>query len=566
MTPEEKVEALVTTDSNASAIHPFDRYMSGVYARKSENDPAPASQDAWQAPAQAEPPRPSDNAPGETSSGSEKLRTEIIARAREADARAREAEEKVKQIEAKFKQEQALRLLADQRVAEIEADYKQRLASAQGADYSRLELELALAESEAKLKQESEARWLADTVLARTRDEARAAANAAALASEEAEKRIIELEGELEARDREIEDRTNSLKSATLAWNEAERRIAELENALAVSARDGAEKAFAAEAAAREIAPVIREAEARAKAAENKFEATQARLQFEIERRAAAEQKIQFLENEFKSDLEMDWARFEADIEKAEAAVRAREEAIAKTCAEHAHREFQDLIQRLSAQLEAEQRARNEIERRLVESEANAEKGKGKFNLGVERRLAEMEAVLKAANTARAEAERKLVEVERMRVAAYAHQGAQQGAQHGAPTGSPVGATIGVPIGAPIGAPAGAPTGVAAGPRLAGAEPKPLEAEVRPRALEAPLRKSPRGIKVEPVKTVARSAWRGRSSSSLLTLGLSTESHAPAPTQDTSQKEEIKLVGYVAAISLFLLVLIVLGLTAYRLL
>ncbi|MCI0389118.1 MAG: hypothetical protein MOB07_10200 [Acidobacteria bacterium] len=550
MTPEEKVEVTETTDSDTSAIHPFDRYMSNVYARKSENDPEPAPQYEWQSPARTEPRRPADNSAGETSSGSEKLRTEIIARAREADTRAREAEERAKQIEAKFKQEQALRLLADQRVAEIEDEYKQRLASAQGADYSRLELELALAESEAKLKQEAEARWLADTVLARTRDEARAAANSAALASEEAEKRIVELECELEARDRDIEDRTNGLKSATLAWNEAERRLAELENALAVSARDGAEKAVAAEAAAREVAPVIREAEARATAAENKFEAAEARLQFEIERRAAAEQKIQFLENEFKSDLEMDWARFEADIEKAEAAVRAREEAIAKTSAEHARREFQDLIQRLSAQLEAEQRARNEIERRLVESEANAEKGKGKFNFGAERRLAEMEAALKAANTARAEAERKLAEVERTRIASFGHHGAQQGA----------------PIGSPVGAPIGSPAGAASGPRPTGAEPKPLEAEVRPRALEAPHRKSPPRIKVETVKTVAKSARRGGSSSSLLTLGLSTELEPPAPTQDTSRKEEIKLVGYVAAISLLLLVLIVLGLTAYRLL
>src|SRR5262245_8954755 len=542
MTPEEKVEVPETTDSNDSAIHPFDRYMSGVYTRKAENDPAPTSQAGRQAPANDEPRAHSNDVARETSSGSEKLRTEIIARAREADARARAAEEKVKQIEAKLKQEQALRLLADQRVAEIEAEYKQRLASAQGADLSRLELELALAESEAKLKQEAEARWLADTVLARTRDEAKAAAKAATLASEEAEKRIIELEGELEARDREIEDRTDTLKSTTLAWREAERRIAELESALSVSARDGAEKAVAAEAAAREVAPMIREAEARAKAAENKFEAAEARLQFEIERRSAAEQKIQLLEGEFKSDLEMDWARFEADIEKAEAAVKAREEAIAKFSSEQTRQEFQDLIQRLSAQLEAEQRARNEIERRLVESEAAAEKVKGKFNFSVERRLAEMEAALKAAHMARAEAERKLAEAERSRVASHS------------PTGFPVGSPVGSPIAAPIAA--------AAGPRLT----RPYESEVKRRGPEAPFRKAPRGIKAEPVKTVARSAKRGGPSSSLLTLGLTNESHAPPPTQDSSRKEEIKLVGYVAAISLLLLVLIVLGLTAYRLL
>jgi len=256
MTLEEKVEVIETTDSHASAIRPFDRYLSDVLARKNENAPAPASQYAWQATAQAEPRRPSDNAAGETSSGSEKLRTEIIARVREADAP--KHQEKLKEMrealdrwmketkdlgaipEAKFKQEQALRLLSEQRLAEIEAEYKQRLASAQVAYFSRFELELALAESEARLKQESEARRLADTVLARTRDEAKASANAAALASEEAEKRIVELEGELEARDRDIEERTDAWKSATLAWHEAERRIAELEAEVAVRAREEA--------------------------------------------------------------------------------------------------------------------------------------------------------------------------------------------------------------------------------------------------------------------------------------------------------------------------------------
>src|SRR5262245_19378429 len=284
MTPEEKVEVTETTDSKASAIHPFDRYMSAVYANKAENDPAAASQNAGRTPAQSEQPSPSNNAARESLSGSEKLRNEIIARAREADARARAAEEKARQFEAKLRQEQALRALAEQRFAEIAEENKHRLAAAQGADFSRLELELALAESEAKLKKEAEARWLADTVLNRTREEAKAMANSTALAAEEAEKRIIELEGEVESRDRDLDERTESWKSATLAWREAERRIAELEDALTVSERAGAEKAVATEAAARGVEPVIREAEARAAAAENKLGAAEARLQFEIER------------------------------------------------------------------------------------------------------------------------------------------------------------------------------------------------------------------------------------------------------------------------------------------
>jgi chromosome segregation ATPase len=126
-------------------------------------------------------------------------------------------------------------------------------------------------------------------------------------------------------------------------------------------------------------------------------------LLLEIEMRMAAEQKAQALENKFKSELEMDWTRFKADIEEAEAAVKAREEAISQTGEE-------DQIQQLYAQLEAERRARNEIERRLAESESRADNEKSESIFEAERRLAETESALKAANASRAEAERKLAE------------------------------------------------------------------------------------------------------------------------------------------------------------
>ena len=564
MNPEEKVEVTETDDSNTSAIHPFDRYMSSVYARKNEDDQSSSPKLAHQTPAQPEPRKTSDNSAGEALSGSEKLRIEIIARAREADSRAQAAEERVKQVESRLKQEQALRLLADQRVSEVESEYKQRLSSAQGADFSRLELELALAESEAKLKQEAEARWLADTILARTRDEARAVANSAAQASEEAEKRIIELEGELESLQNEVHEQIEALKSTTLAWNEAEKRIAELENALTVSSRDNADKALVVEAASRELAPRVQEAETRALSAESNLQATEARLQYEIERRAAAEQKVHALEIEFKSDLEMDWARFEADIEKAEAAVKAREESIAKSSAELARREYQDLIQHLSTQLETEQRARIEIEKKLIESESRSEKVKGQINAAPERKMAEMESALKAANIARAEAERRLVELERTRIASYSQSGANSPAHSGANLPAHSGAHTPAHSGSHTAAVSGAH--ITAGHRVTGTEQKPHRGEVKQRASEMAPRNSQRGgVKAEPAKTAPKSA-RKIGKSSLLTLGLSAEPSSPAPAPDPSRKEEIKLVGIVAAISLLLLVLIVLGLSAYRLL
>jgi hypothetical protein len=133
-------------------------------------------------------------------------------------------------------------------------------------------------------------------------------------------------------------------------------------------------------------------------------------LQLEIEMRVAAEQRVQALENKFKSELEMDWTRFKADIEQAEAAVKAREEAIAQTSDEEASRHPENLVQQLYDRLEAERQARYVIERKLKESESGAENEKAKFNFDAERKLAELEAALKEAIVSRAEAERKLAE------------------------------------------------------------------------------------------------------------------------------------------------------------
>jgi hypothetical protein len=515
MLPIDKVTEAEDEHSTATAIHPFDRFINDVYARKDEDmfslDPL-AQERAAQEGAGADPQSLSDF--GETSPAwSEKLRAQIIAHAREAEDRAREATERYKQIEAKFRQEQALRRLAEQRAEEVEEEYKQRLASAQAADLLRLETELTLAETESRLRQETESLRLTETALYRVKEDAKSQAQSSALAIEEAENYIAELEvrisdlqrmaASVEAAERraadlenmfheaeeraaitasaeaavevagariaELETVIHSLREkaalagpATIALEKAERRIAELEvsyreiddravvaesNALALEAelistarnlgektaiaestaitleetrrriveleagiREGEKKVYAAGETAREMESLMREAEAREKDAEERREAAEARLQLEIEMRVAAEQKAQALENRLKSELEMDWTKFKADIEEAEAAVKAREEAIAHISAGDASRDPEGLIQQLYAQLEAERQARNEVEIRLVESEAGADNGKTKFNFDAERRLAELEAAMKEANVSRAEAERKLAE------------------------------------------------------------------------------------------------------------------------------------------------------------
>jgi hypothetical protein len=511
MMPTDKVTEAEIEPSNASAIQRFDRYISSVYPRT--NDDPFSLEDSSREGAGVDPQSTSDN--GDTSSvGSERLRAEIITRAREAEEREREATERYKQLETKFKQEVALRLLAEQRAIDIEDEYKKRLGSAQSADLLRLDTELALAETRARLKQETETLRLTETALSRVKEDAKAQTQSSARALEEAENYIAELDARinnlqgkatsLEEATRRIAELDNNFRNAVertgvtesaeeavelaerriaeletvvrdlrekaaaagpslIALGKAERRIAELEvglreiqdkavaaesNALAVEAelistarnlgektaiaestaialeearrriieleinlREGDKKVISAGDAAREMELLMREAGAREKEAELKREDVEARLQLEVQMRVAAEKRAQALENKFKSELEMDWTRFQADLEQAEAAVKAREVAIAHTGVEEIGLDPEEMIQQLYTQLEAERQARGEIEKRLAESEAVADNEKAKFNFDAERKLAEMEAALKAASVVRVEAERKLSEL-----------------------------------------------------------------------------------------------------------------------------------------------------------
>src|SRR5262245_27194812 len=125
MIPVDKINESGTEQSNLPTIHMFEKSRNNALARKSGavvslDHPAHEGTGSAlqflgsdQTPIQSEPPKPSGGTTGELLlAGSEKLRAEIITKAREADARAREAEERYKQAEARFKQEHALRLLA----------------------------------------------------------------------------------------------------------------------------------------------------------------------------------------------------------------------------------------------------------------------------------------------------------------------------------------------------------------------------------------------------------------------------------------------------------------------
>src|SRR5262249_5851126 len=150
-------------------------------------------------------------------------------------------------------------------------------------------------------------------------------------------------------------ERTAIAESTAVTLEEARKRIVELE----ANIRDSDKKAAVAVQSSQEMELLVREAEALEKDAETKREDAEARLQLEIEMRMAAEQKAQALETKYKSELEMYWTRFNADLEEAEAAVKAREQAISNTGPEEPDRQPDDLIQQLYARLEDERRIRD---------------------------------------------------------------------------------------------------------------------------------------------------------------------------------------------------------------
>jgi hypothetical protein len=306
---------------------------------------------------------------------------EAARRVAELDDNALEAEERIAGAESA---EEAVEL-AEMRIADLETvvhDLKEKAAAAGPTAIALGKAERRIAELEVGYRE------IQDKAVA-------------------AESNALAVEAELISTARNLGEKTAIAESAAIALEEARKRIVELE----INVREGDKKAISAGEASREMESLMREAAAREKESERKLEDAEARLQLEVEMRVAAEQKAQALENKFKSELEMDWTRFQADLEQAEAAVKAREEAIAQTSVEEVSLDPEGMIQQLYTQLESERRARGEIERRLAESEALADNEKAKFNFGAERRLAEMEAALKAANSLRLEAERKLAEV-----------------------------------------------------------------------------------------------------------------------------------------------------------
>ncbi len=463
----------------------------------------------------------------ESASGeSERLRAEIIAKAREAETRAREAEEKFRQAEIKLKQESALRQLAEQRVREIEEEYSRRLTEAQAGDLSRLEAEMARAEAEARVKQEADARALVEKKLAQAKAEA---------------------------------------LSTAYALEDAERKIAMADSRV----RTAEERAMRADEALREAESLIREADALAREYEEKCQALEASLQSEIELKTLAEQKALSIEEDFKRDLETDWAKFEADIAKAEAAIKAREESIARTSAEQARLETIELTQQLTTGIEAERQARIEAEQARGETEAKLAAAVAAAIAEAERKVAEAEA--RAAEIAE-ESERELDET-RAQAAAAIREAERKVAETEAKAQKAANARAERKL-AEAEAKAAAEAMVnateteyklsEAEARAHNAESKLRETEEKLRKTEASLKKLLRKQGASPKSSSDQLAQATAANQSLMTLKQAEDSTALTVVEPVLLKTKIKLVSYGVAIALLLVALVLLGLTAIR--
>jgi colicin import membrane protein len=281
----------------------------------------------------------------------EKRRAELAALTRAVEARLKEAEEKCEQAEDRLERELRERLLAEQRLKEleenrlrqqtitIEAPQARTSTWAQGVAGAGIgagtgaatkdatkELQAKAKESEAKIR-EAEARSKEteaeiQTLMVALMEAEQKRAKAEALAHAAADRaRAIESEAE----------------TSRIALAEANRKLAEAEAAARV-----------AEENARANESLIIEAEAAGRQATERYQHIEAELQYETKQRATAEQKLKEFEDELSSYLELDWSKGEPDLSRA-AVVRPNGGA-------------DEVVSQFQAQIEAERRARREAE------------------------------------------------------------------------------------------------------------------------------------------------------------------------------------------------------------
>jgi hypothetical protein len=254
----------------------------------------------------------------------ETRRAELAAMARSAEARAREAEEKCEQAESILERELKERLLAEQRLRDLE-EGRLRHPTAPSIEAPPVYMAAVPPHEDART-------WLKEAE-GRSK-EAEIEIETLKLALKESEQRKAKAETLAQAAGDKARQLESEVGAARIALVEANRRMAGAEAA-----------ARAAEEKVHTIESRLIEAEAAGhQAIMERYQTIEAELQREVNQRAMAEQKLKEFEDELSSYLELDWSEGEPDM----ALVAVARDGGGSN----------EFASRLQAQVEAERRAR----------------------------------------------------------------------------------------------------------------------------------------------------------------------------------------------------------------
>jgi hypothetical protein len=254
-------------------------------------------------------------------------KSRILAVTKATEAKARESEEKFTQIKKRLETETELRLAAEKRLEEIEIFFNRQKSTIEYEEIKRASLEEALRETQNTLALEMEARKKAE----KARDDATAFSGNATITIQSAKERRSAAEAEAAAA---LELSVTMEARAIQAEASARKLLVDAQNA---------------EKALREIENLVYESERIADEAQEKCKQLESRLAKETEMRQFAEQQLKALMDELNIDLEVDWAKLEADLVRNN--VPTQQLPVASESADQ-----------LQAQIEIERKARLEAE------------------------------------------------------------------------------------------------------------------------------------------------------------------------------------------------------------
>lgn len=324
---EQNAVILINKQGNILSFE-HSRRNSGVDRDRYENSPTTAS-----------PSKPVAYNPNSVTPEVEKRRAELAALARAAEAKAKEAEKQCEQAEGRLEQELRDRMLAEQRLRELEENRQRQLRTAAPIQEPPSRTAAWAQGGTAARQKESEAQTKG--VEARAKEAAARAKESETeiqtlmVALMEAEQKRAKAETLAQVAREKAREFESQVETAKVALAEVNLKMAEAEAATRV-----------AEEKSRTIESLLAEAESAGRQATERSQHIEAELEYEAKQRAAAERKLKEFEDELSSYLELDWSKGEPDLTQA---IVAR----GGGGADEAVSQFQ-------AQIEAERRARRE--------------------------------------------------------------------------------------------------------------------------------------------------------------------------------------------------------------